>query len=110
MARHPAIARVHYPLPGMRWLKPQMQGFGGMLSVEVRGGRAATARRRPFVRSRGAQPRRHREPGHAALYHPHHGLSPARARRGIPDAMLRFSVGLEDVADLIAVTWNEVLR
>ena len=33
----------------------------------------------------------------------HHGLSPEeRARRGISDAMLRLSIGLEDAADLIA--------
>jgi cystathionine beta-lyase/cystathionine gamma-synthase len=33
----------------------------------------------------------------------HHGLTPEeRARRGISDAMLRFSVGLEDADDLIA--------
>ena len=33
----------------------------------------------------------------------HHGLpAEERARRGISDAMLRLSVGLEDAADLIA--------
>ncbi len=33
----------------------------------------------------------------------HHGLSPEeRARRGIGDTLLRLSIGLEDVADLIA--------
>ena len=33
----------------------------------------------------------------------HHGLTPEeRARRGISEAMLRLSVGLEDAADLIA--------
>lgn len=33
----------------------------------------------------------------------HHGLSAEeRARRGISDAMLRLSIGLEDTADLIA--------
>lgn len=33
----------------------------------------------------------------------HHGLTPEeRARRGISDAMLRLSVGLEDPEDLIA--------
>jgi hypothetical protein len=33
----------------------------------------------------------------------HHGLAPEeRYRRGIPDAMLRLSIGLEDAADLIA--------
>ena len=33
----------------------------------------------------------------------HHGLTPEeRARRGISDAMLRLSVGLEDSDDLIA--------
>jgi cystathionine gamma-synthase len=33
----------------------------------------------------------------------HHGLSPEeRARRGIPDSLLRLSIGLEDAEDLIA--------
>jgi len=33
----------------------------------------------------------------------HHGVSPVeRARRGISDAMLRLSVGLEDADDLLA--------
>lgn len=33
----------------------------------------------------------------------HHGIPPEeRARRGISDAMLRLSIGLEDAADLIA--------
>uniref|UniRef100_UPI0035947335 PLP-dependent transferase n=1 Tax=Thiocapsa sp. TaxID=2024551 RepID=UPI0035947335 len=33
----------------------------------------------------------------------HHGLTPEeRARRGISDAMLRLSIGLEDAEDLIA--------
>jgi cystathionine beta-lyase/cystathionine gamma-synthase len=32
-----------------------------------------------------------------------HGLTPAeRARRGITDTMIRLSIGLEDVSDLIA--------
>lgn len=39
----------------------------------------------------------------------HHGLTPEeRARRGISDAMLRLSIGLEDADDLIA-DLNEAL-
>lgn len=109
MARHPAIARVHYPglpgFPGHALAKTQMQGFGGMLSVEVRGGRAAATRVADRLRlfalapSLGGTESLVTQPCTTT----HHGLSPEeRARRGIPDAMLRFSVGLEDVADLIA--------
>lgn len=33
----------------------------------------------------------------------HHGIAPEeRARRGIPDSMLRLSIGIEDADDLIA--------
>lgn len=40
----------------------------------------------------------------------HHGLTPEeRARRGISDAMIRLSIGLEDPKDLIA-DLNQALR
>lgn len=109
MQRHPQIARVLYPglsdFPGHDLAKRQMHGFGGMLSIEVAGdGSSATHiadRLRLFalapslggVESLVTQP----------CTTTHHGIAPEeRARRGIPDAMLRLSIGLEDAADLIA--------
>ncbi len=109
MQRHPRISRVLYPglpdFPGHALAKKQMSGFGGMLTIEVKGtGEDATCvadRLKLFalapslggVESLVTQP----------CTTTHHGLTPEeRARRGISDAMLRLSVGLEDTADLIA--------
>lgn len=109
MARHPRVDRVLYPglpeFPFHALAREQMQGFGGMLSLVIRGsGEEATRvadRFRLFalgpslggVESLITQP----------CTTTHHGLSPEeRARRGISDALLRFSIGLEDVEDLIA--------
>jgi cystathionine beta-lyase/cystathionine gamma-synthase len=82
-----------------------MSGFGGMLTIEIAGDGAAAAavadRLELFalapslggVESLVTQP----------CTTTHHGLTPEeRARRGISDAMLRLSIGLEDAEDLIA--------
>ncbi|MBK9027525.1 MAG: aminotransferase class I/II-fold pyridoxal phosphate-dependent enzyme [Propionivibrio sp.] len=109
MSKHPKIARVYYPglpeFPGHALACEQMNGFGGMLSIEIKGsGEDATRvadRLRLFalapslggVESLVTQP----------CTTTHHGLTPKeRQRRGIPDTMLRLSIGLEDAADLIA--------
>lgn len=109
MAGHPRVARVLYPglagFPGHELAKRQMHGFGGMLTIEVAGDGAAAARVADRLRvfrlapSLGGVESLVTQPCTTT----HHGLSPAeRARRGISDAMLRLSVGLEDAADLIA--------
>jgi cystathionine beta-lyase/cystathionine gamma-synthase len=109
MMRHPRIARVLYPglpdFPGHALAIKQMTGFGGMLSIEVKGnGEDATRvadRLKLFalapslggVESLVTQP----------CTTTHHGLTPEeRTRRGISDALLRLSIGLEDADDLIA--------
>ena len=109
MAQHPRVSRVLYPglpdFPGHALAKNQMSGYGGMLSIEVKGtGEDATHvadRLKLFslapslggVESLVTQP----------CTTTHHGLtSEERARRGISDSMLRFSVGLEDADDLIS--------
>jgi len=109
MARHPKVARVFYPglpdFPGHELAKDQMHGFGGMVTIEVRGdGADATAvadRLRLFALapSLGGAESLVTQPCTTT----HHGLAQEeRQRRGISDAMLRLSVGLEDAADLIA--------
>lgn len=109
MSRHPRIRRVLYPgLPAFAahaLAASQMSGFGGMLTIEVAGSGADAARvvdrLRLFslapslggVESLATQP----------ITTSHHDLSPEeRQRRGIGDAMIRLSVGLEDPGDLIA--------
>lgn len=109
MARHPKITRVFYPglpdSPGHALARTQMHGFGGMLSIEVTGdGNAATRvadrlRLISLAPSLGGVESLVTQPCTTT----HHGLTPEeRARRGISDAMLRLSIGLEDPADLIA--------
>ncbi len=109
MARHPKVTRVFYPglasFPGHGLAKDQMYGFGGMLSIEVAGsGEDATHvadRLKLFALapSLGGAESLVTQPCTTT----HHGLTPEeRARRGISDAMLRLSVGLEDTEDLIA--------
>ena len=109
MLKHPKIARVYYPglpeFPGHALACAQMHGFGGMVSIDIKGtGDDATRvadRLRLFALapSLGGAESLVTQPCTTT----HHGLAPEeRQRRGIPDAMLRLSVGLEDAADLIA--------
>lgn len=109
MARHPTISRVFYPglaqFPGHALAKAQMHGFGGMLSIDVSGGGTAATQAADRLRLFALAPSL--GGAESLVTQPctttHHGLSPEdRARRGISDAMLRLSIGLEDPADLIA--------
>ncbi|MBT0960264.1 trans-sulfuration enzyme family protein [Denitromonas iodatirespirans] len=109
MARHPRISRVFYPglpgFPGHALAKAQMHGFGGMLSIEVKGDGAVATRVADRLRLFALAPSL--GGAESLVTQPctttHHGLTPEeRTRRGIPDAMLRLSVGLEEAADLIA--------
>ena len=108
MQGHPRVARVFYPglpgFPGHAVAKQQMRGFGGMVTLDIKGSGAdatrAVDRLKLFkiapslggVESLATQP----------VTTTHHGLTPAeRARRGITDTMIRLSIGLEDASDLI---------
>ena len=104
-----AITAVHYPgLPSFadhQVAKETLDGFGGMLAIELKGGGRATDR---FLRklrlvthapSLGGVDTLVSEP----RYTSHAKMSAAeRAKIGIPDGFLRLSIGLEDVDDLIA--------
>jgi len=109
MARHPQVSRVFYPglasFPGHDLAREQMYGFGGMLSIEVAGGGEDATRVADRLKLFALAPSL--GGAESLVTQPctttHHGLTPAeRARRGISDAMLRLSVGLEDPEDLIA--------
>ena len=108
MQGHPRVARVFYPglpgFPGHAVAKQQMRGFGGMVTLDIKGSGAdatrAVDRLKLFkiapslggVESLVTQP----------VTTTHHGLTPEeRARRGITDTMIRLSIGLEDASDLI---------
>ena len=109
MARHPHVARVYYPgladAPNHALAARQMRGFGGMLSIDVKGSGEAATRAADRLKlfalapSLGGVESLVTQPTTTT----HHGLSlEDRARRGISDAMMRLSIGLEDADDLIA--------
>lgn len=106
---HPAVARVHYPgLASHRQHERAarlLDGYGGMLAFEMRGGvepaeRFLSRLTIPIVAvSLGG--------GESLIIRPaaaiHGDLSPEeRARSGITDGLMRFSIGLEGAEDLIA--------
>lgn len=116
LAGHPRVEKVHYPglpsHPNHVVAARQMRGFGGMLSFEVRGGFETGVRAVESLRiaslavSLG---------GHETLVtHPASTSSVGipkedRERAGITDGLIRVSVGLEDVEDLIA-DFDQALR
>lgn len=98
---HSAVARVHYPglasHPAHAVAARQMPGFGGMLSLEVRGGRAEamamTARLKLITRATSLG-------GPETLIE--HRASVEGVHTRAPESLLRLSVGLEHPDDLIA--------
>ncbi|MDE3245542.1 MAG: PLP-dependent transferase [Acidobacteriota bacterium] len=105
-----AVARVDYPglpsHPGHEVAKQQMEGgFGAMLSFELRGGLEAGKR---FCESLEVITRGVSLGGvESLIQHPasmSHLRTPpeVKARLGITDGLLRFSVGIEDQPDLLA--------
>jgi cystathionine gamma-synthase len=109
LARHPLVAGVHYPGleadPGHALATAQQDGYGAMLSFELKGGVDAVRR---FVAAIEVVTLAESLGGVESLVaHPatmtHAGMG-AEARRaaGIGDNLLRLSVGLEAEADLIA--------
>ncbi|NCT66924.1 MAG: PLP-dependent transferase [Rhodanobacteraceae bacterium] len=109
LEKHPAIERVIYPglksHPQHALAKKQMDGFGGIVSVEVKGGlrkaRKVLERCHLFALAEslgGVE---------SLIEHPaimtHASIPPAnRKRLGISDGLIRLSVGVEAVEDLRA--------
>ena len=106
---HAAVTKVYYPglasHPQHALAAKQMCGMGGMVSFEVRGGLEASRKVAERVRlfalaeSLGGV--------ESLLDHPaimtHASIPPAeRHAAGLADGLLRLSVGIEDVADLVA--------
>ena len=98
---HPKVEAVHYPglssHRGHEIAARQMTSFGGMLSVQIRGGRDASlrtkARVRVFTRATSLG-------GPESLVE--HRASVESPDSGTPDNLLRLSIGLEHADDLIA--------
>ena len=107
LATHPNVERVIYPglasHPHHALAKRQMSGFGGMISILVRGGFDGARRMMErcslfaIAESLGGV--------ESLINHPavmtHASVPPEnRARLGITDNLVRLSVGVEDLADL----------
>jgi len=109
LERHPKIARVLYPglasHPQHELAKRQMTGFGGMVTAVIDGGLAAA---RSFLERTQVFALAESLGGVESLVeHPAimtHASIPAevRTRLGIDDGLVRLSVGVEDIDDLIA--------
>jgi cystathionine beta-lyase/cystathionine gamma-synthase len=105
---HPEISKVHYSglptHPDHEIAKATMDGFGGMLAIELRGGGPATVR---FLRKLELFTHAASLGGVDSLvieprYSSHEHMTPdERAKIGIPDGFVRVSIGLENVEDLI---------
>ncbi|MNS22195.1 Cystathionine beta-lyase [compost metagenome] len=106
---HPAVEKVYYPglpsHPQHELAKRQMSGFGGMVSFVLKGGfeaaKAFGQKTEYFVLAEslgGVE---------SLICHPvsmTHGSIPKEIReaRGVTDGLLRLSVGIEDIEDLLA--------
>jgi cystathionine gamma-lyase len=109
LATHPKVERVIYPglasHPQRELAARQMSGFGGMVTILVRGG--LDAARRMMERCRLFALAESLGGVESLINHPaimtHASVPPEnRARLGIADNLVRLSVGVEDVADLRA--------
>jgi cystathionine beta-lyase/cystathionine gamma-synthase len=107
-ASRPEISKVHYcglpSHPDHEIAKATMDGFGGMLGIELRGGGAASIRflgkLKVFTHaaSLGGADSLVIEPRFSS--HEHMTVD-ERAKIGIPDGFVRVSIGLENAEDLI---------
>ncbi len=105
LAGHPSVSAVLYPglptHPGHQVAARQMRGFGGMVSARMRGGRQAAeglcAGTKVFIlaESLGGVESLIEHP--SAMTH----ASTAGSQLEVPEDLVRLSVGIEDIADLI---------
>ncbi len=114
LAAHPDVARVYTPLlpshPNHDVAMRQMSGFGGMISFELRAapGDSALERARRFVAATRVFTLAESLGGVESLIEvpalmTHASIEPQKRREiGIEDGLIRLSVGIEDVEDLIA--------
>ena len=108
LEQHPAIERVIYPglksHPQHALARRQMHGFGGIVTIEVKGGLKVA--RRMLERCKLFSLAESLGGVESLIEHPAimtHASVPAanRKRLGISDGLIRLSVGVEDAGDLI---------
>jgi cystathionine beta-lyase/cystathionine gamma-synthase len=106
--QHPGVAKVHYPglpsHPDHQRAKVLLNGFGGMLGIELKGGARAAERLLKRVKLIAHAPSlagvetlvsEPRLTSHKSIG------AEGRAKIGIPDGFLRLSCGIEDASDII---------
>ncbi len=111
---HSAVARVYYPglpsHPGHELAARQMSDFGGMLSLELAGGAAAA---RAFAEGLHVFSLAESLGGVESLVNYPSEMTHASVRGTaleVSDAIIRLSVGLEDVDDLLADVQQSLAR
>lgn len=115
LSGHGKVSRVNYPglesHPQHQLAKKQMRGFGGMLSFEVKGTKQDAIKLTESLRiaslagSLGGVETLVSQPHNVT----HTQLSPdERARAGMPDTLIRVSVGIEDLEDIVS-DFNQAL-
>src|SRR5205085_7068089 len=108
-AQHPGIVKVHYPglpsHPDHERAKTVLNGFGGMIGLELKGGAKATERllkrlklitHAPSLAGVETLISEPRLTSHKSIG------QEGRAKIGIPDGFLRLSCGIEDPEDIIS--------
>lgn len=109
LEKHPAVEQVYYPGlesdPHHEIARRQMKGFGGIVSFKLKGGFESVRRFLPRLRyahltaNLGAVETIAGPPATTS----HVELTPQeRESLGIPEGLVRYSVGIEDTEDLIA--------
>jgi cystathionine gamma-synthase len=106
---HSKIEHVYYPglesHPGHEIAKRQMAGFGGVVSFELKGGLDAAARFLPRLRYAYLAANLGQVEtivGPSALTSHVELSEEERAASGVPEGLIRYAVGIEDVQDLQA--------
>lgn len=108
LEKHPKVEKVHYPglrsFPQYELAKKQMKDFGGMVTFEIKGGYSAATKLLNNVHvmtlavSLGGVD--------SLIQHPasmtHASVAPeVKKRLGISDGLIRLSVGLENIEDIL---------
>jgi cystathionine beta-lyase/cystathionine gamma-synthase len=111
LTQHKQVSRVYYPglesHPGHSVAARQMKGFGGMITFELRTGDRGTAPSAAFLKALRVFTCAESLGGVESLAElpaimTHASLTPeARHALGIGDGLIRLSVGIEDVEDLL---------
>jgi cystathionine gamma-synthase len=109
LEKHPRIERVWYPglrsHPDHEIARAQMTGFGGVISFEVRGaleeaGRFIDRMEIPYIApSLGGVESLIEQPALMSFFEK---TTEERLELGIKDNLVRFAIGIEDAADIIA--------